>query len=136
MAIFSATFTGTADSCARARRVTTDSVQGIVQHGLTRGVVGGFGNAKRVFERAIFDIAVEYVVERRSGGGLGLLAHVRERPFPRAAEIAAIGGQLAADQGKQAAFAGSIAPGQADVPARMNEKTRAVQQKSGTPTQI
>ncbi len=118
------------------RRIAADRVQAIVQHGLARGVVGGFGHAQFGFERAEFGVAIEHMVEGGALGRFGLLAHVSDDPVARTVELAAIGAKFAADQREQAALAAAIAARQADTPARMNEKIRSVQQKSGTTTQV
>ena len=112
---------------ARARRVAADRVQALVQRRLARGVVRGLGRGEFAFEPAQFGVAVEHVIERGAFDGVVLLAHVGQHPVARTAEIAAVEAEFTADQREQAALAAAVAAGQADTPARMNEKTRMVQ---------
>ena len=118
------------------RRVAADCAQTIVQHGLAGRVVRGFGLGEVAFKQAELGVAVEHVIESGVGERIVVLTHMGERPVARAAEIAAVWRKIAADQCEQAAFARAVAARQADAPARMNEKICAVQQKSGTSTQV
>ena len=102
--------TKTGEQLARPRigGVTVGAVEFCVQARQRGAVVGLFGGGKLALHLTQTQVAIKHIIDRQAPEGVDLLAHMRDAPVSRQQAIARIRMQLAAQQGEQAGFAGTV----------------------------
>ena len=80
-------------------------------------------------------VAVEHIVDRVAVQRADFLLHVGDTPVGRYAAAAGVGFDLAAQQGEQTGFAGTIGPQQADFLAGMQGEVGVFKQSQGAALQ-
>ena len=97
------------------RRVAVGTVQLNVQTGDSGAVVARFGRSQLALNLAQVLIAVEHVVHGQAFQVVHFLAHMGNAPIGRQQAVASIGPELAAQQGEQAGFAGTVGADETDL---------------------
>jgi hypothetical protein len=82
-------------------------------------VVVVFRSGQIAFDLAQLDVAVEDEFQRGIGQGRRVLGDVGHDPARRALKVAAVGMQLATQQGQKGGFAAAVGAGETDLPAGM-----------------
>jgi len=94
--------------------------------------MAGLGGGQFGLHTAQVHIAVEDVVHRQAVEGVHLLAHVGDAPVGRHEAVARVGAELAAQQGEEAGFTGTVGADEADLLAGVQGQFGAFEQALGT----
>ena len=98
-------------------------------------VAAGFGFAQCFFGSAQRGVAIEHIINGRLIQRRHFLRHDCHAPVCRQRQTAGVRFQLAGEQGKQRAFAATIAPGQTDFPAAVQGNGGLIKQDVGAASQ-
>ena len=108
--------------------VAVGTVQLDVQAGDGGAVMARLGDSQLGLHATQLHVAVEDIVHRQAVEGVHLLAHVGDAPVGGHEAVARVGAELAAQQGEEAGFAGTVGADEADLLAGMQGQFGAFEQ--------
>jgi hypothetical protein len=109
---------------AGGRRIAIRIGEGCMLVGESLAVMGAFGRGDARFDLAQIGVAVERIFERRFLGGRCVLRHMRDAPGGRQRNIAGVGMQLTAQDGKERRLARAVCADESGFLARIEGERR------------